>query len=207
MLYSQNNEQTILESYFGQYVGTLLSIGENNGEHLSNVLGLINNGWVGDVVEPSPQPFIELELCHAKNENVYCHNLAIGNKNAAVDFYNSGELLGIGDKGLVSSAIHSETKRWDSLKISFDKIKVQMVTFKIFMEDHAMFKTYDLISVDAEGMDITILRQMELDQLGCKCLVIEHNSLPANVSIIRDYTRAYGFKEIGYNQENIILAR
>lgn len=207
MNHSQNNEQEILEQYFGQHVGQLLSIGENSGTHLSNVYALLSKGWIGDLVEPSPQVFIGLEKLHSHKENICCHQLAIGDRNEMVDLYDSGELLGIGDRALVSTVKKEETDRWASLKMPFNKVKVEMVTFRTFMEDHAMFQTYDLISIDAEGMDIIILRQMELDQLGCKLLCIEHNSLPAQVAIIREYTRPFGLKEIGYNAENIILAK
>lgn len=207
MYRGQNLEDKTISEYFGQFAGTLLSIGENNGTNLSNVRYFLNREWVGDLVEPSPQVFIDLEKMYSQDEFIYCHQLAIGDRNGPIDLYDSGELLGVGDRALVSTVKKEETERWASLKMPFNQVEVEMVTFKAFMEDYAMFKTYDLISVDAEGMDIIILRQMELDQLGCRCLVIEHNSLPANVAIILEYTKAFGFKEIGYNAENIILAR
>ena len=207
MSLSQNNEEEIIGSHFGKYVGTLLSIGENSGMDLSNVFGLIEKGWSGDLIEPSPQVFPALCNLHQYNTKVHCYELAIGDRIAMVTLFDSGELLGRGDRALVSSVCVEETKRWESLNMPFSEVEVKMVTFRKFMEDYAQFKTYDLISIDAEGMDLVILRQMELDQLGCKCLVIEHNSLPAVVASIRDYCLPYGFKEIGYNAENIILAR
>lgn len=206
MYTGQNKEDKVLSEFFGQYVGTLLSIGENNGQDLSNVLHFLDKGWGGDLVECSPQVFPSLSNLHQYNNKVFCHEVAIGNKNGRVVLYDSGELLGTGDRALVSSTDFNETKRWASLNMPFNEVEVDMVTFDTFLTEHAHYKKFDLISVDAEGMDIIILRQMELDQLGCKALVIEHNSIPANVAIIREYTRPFGFKEIGYNQENIILS-
>lgn len=206
MSYSQNNEEFLLKSFFGQYVGTLLSIGENNGRHLSNAYALIQCGWNAELVEPSPGVFEELWRLHKDNKKVWTHDVAIGDRNAFVTLYESGELLKIGDRSLVSSVIVGETERWKSAGIPFSEKRVLMVTFDKFLEN-AHYKKYDLILIDAEGMDLIILRQMELDQLGCKCLVIEHNSLPAVVASIREYCQPYGFREIGYNQENILLAR
>lgn len=205
-VYSQNNEQNVIENFFGQYMGTLLSIGENSGIHLSNVYSLLCKGWIGDLVEPSPQVFIDLEKLHSKDEHVYCHQLAIGDRNEMVDLYDSGELLGVGDRALVSTVKKEETERWTSLKIPFKQVQVQMVTFASFMEDYAMFKTYDLISLDAEGMDLDILRQINLEQVGCKCICVEHNSYPHVLSQIKEYCAPFGLKNVlTMNAENIIL--
>jgi FkbM family methyltransferase len=206
MRHSQNNEQDILESYFGQYVGTLLSIGENDGQHLSNVYALIQKGWGAELIEPSPQVFEQLWKLHNGNKKVWFHDVAIGDKNDFVTLYESGELLKMGDKSLVSTVIPEEMERWRPADVTFSAVRVLMVTFdKFFEKSH--YKKYDLISIDAEGMDLTILRQMDLDSLGCKCLCIEWNSLPNILYQIMQYCSPLGFKEIGKNGENIILAR
>jgi FkbM family methyltransferase len=207
MKYSQNNEEEIIGRYFGQFVGNLLSIGENNGQQLSNVYALIRNGWGGDLVEPSPQVFPELYQLHRGNAKIFCHDVAIGDKNGWVTLYDSGELLKQGDKALVSTVSYQETTRWRPSSIPFSEVQVKMTTFQMFMLERAGYQQYDFISIDAEGMDLTILRQMDLDVLECRCLCVEHNSLPAVVANIRECCFPFGFKEIGYNQENIILAR
>lgn len=206
MKYSQNNEELIVGQYFGQFVGTLLSIGENDGETLSNALALIEKGWSAELVEPSPQVFPSLCNLHQYNNKVNCHQVAIGDRNAIVPFYDSGELLKNGDRALLSTAKMEETKRWTGAGTTFEEIKTVMMTFESFM-DRSSNKTFDFISIDAEGFDMLILRQMDLYQLKCRCLCIEHNSLPAIVANIREHCFPFGFKEIGYNQENIIFAR
>lgn len=207
MSFSQNNEQEIIEGLFGEFKGTLLSVGENDGQTLSNVYSLLQKGWKGDLVECSPQVFPLLLNRHKDRSDVKCHKLAIGDRDGLVTLYDSGELLGTGDRALVSSVFFEETKRWASLNMPFSEEEVEMVSFRTFMGKHAMYKKYDLISVDAEGFDLLILRQMDLDQLGCKLLCIEHNSLPAQVANIKEMTVPLGFKQIGYNAENILLAR
>lgn len=206
-MYSQNDEEEIIGRYFGKFIGTLLSIGENDGQTLSNVYALIEKGWSAELIECSPQVFPALANLHQYNTRVFCHELAIGDRNGEVTLFDSGELLGKGDRALVSTLDYTETKRWQSLNMPFAEQKVNMVTFDEFMREYAHYKSYDLISIDAEGFDLIILRQVPLDRLGCQCLCIEHNSIPANVANIREYTRSFGLKEIGFNQENIILAR
>jgi hypothetical protein len=34
---------------------------------------------------------------------------------------------------------------------------------------------FNFITIDAEGYDLCILKQMDLVALGCECLIIEHN--------------------------------
>ena len=79
--YSQNNEDIIIQNYFKDFTGRLLSIGENDGVTLSNVRALIEKGWQGDLVEPSPSAYSMLEMLYKDNDNVTTHKLAIADKN------------------------------------------------------------------------------------------------------------------------------
>jgi FkbM family methyltransferase len=209
--WSQNNEQQIVDGYFGQFVGTLLSIGENTGLHLSNCKALLDKGWSGILVEPSTKAFQSLFARHGNDDpKVWCFNVAISDFDGTSDFYESGEHLGDGDVALLSTIRYSETKRWAGSATTFEKKQCHVWSVRTLLEQSDAvrgFSTFDFINIDAEGEDMTILRQMDLDQLECKCLVIEHNSLPAVVANIREYVIPFGFKEIGYNAENIILAR
>jgi FkbM family methyltransferase len=206
MKYSQNNESEIIDHHFGSFVGTILSVGENNGKDLSNALALIEKDWGACLIEPSPQVFPALSNLHQYNTKVFCYQLAIGDKTDKVILFDSGELLGTGDRALVSSVKKEETTRWASLNMPFNEVEVDMVTFDMFMQE-SPYKKFQFISIDAEGYDLCILRQMDLDKLDCRCLCIEHNGVPHVISQIRDYVLPHGFKEIGYNQENIIFGR
>ena len=206
MYRGQNLEDKTVAEWFGQYTGTLLSIGENNGEIFSNALELIERGWTAVLCEPSPKVFPALCNLHQYNSNVVCCEVAIGDKNGKAILFDSGELLGIGDRALVSTAKKEETERWASLKMPFEEVEVDMVTWDTFLEG-CPHQKFQFISIDAEGYDLTILRQMDLDRLDCKCLCIEWNSLPNILYQIMQYCSPLGFKEIGKNQENVILAR
>ncbi len=59
-MYSQNNEEQIIIEYFKDFKGHLLDIGANDGLTLSNSRKLIELGWTGDLVEPSPNAFQKL---------------------------------------------------------------------------------------------------------------------------------------------------
>ena len=59
-------------------------------------------------------------------------------------------------------------------------------------------------NIDAEGYDLSILKQMDLKELGCKCLCIEHNGHQYN-DMIRELRR-YNYKTLLVNNENLIVA-
>lgn len=204
--YSQNNEDEIVSNFFGQFVGTMLEVGANDGQTLSQSLHFITKGWKAVLVEPSPKVFEQLIWRHQHNSNVKCYQVAIGDRNGKVTLHDSGELLGHGDKALVSTVNLEETKRWASMNMPFEQIEVDMVTWSTFME-MCPFKTYDYISIDAEGNDLMILKQMDLDKLQCKVLCIEHNGLPNLLSQYSQYVEPLGFQKLSINGENIIFCR
>lgn len=204
-IYSQNNEDTILLDKFKGFVGTLLSIGENSGTHLSNSLALIELGWSATLVEPSPQVFQELVSLHSQRNNVYCINVAVADYIGKADFYDSGEHIGNGDKALLSSLDKHEIKRWGG-STSFTKVKVDVVDFHTLL-NLSPYSKFDFISVDAEGFDLIILKQINLEEIGCKCLCIEYNSNQESLNEILDYCARHGLtKMLLRNAENVILS-
>lgn len=204
--YGQNSEDETVANFFGQFVGTMLEIGANDGQTLSQSLHFISKNWKAALVEPSPKVFKDLLWRHQHNANVYCYGVAIGDKNGKVTLHDSGELLGRGDKALVSTVNVEETKRWASMNMPFEQTEVDMLTWDTFMEC-CPFKTYDYISIDAEGCDWSILKQMDLDKLGCKVLCIEHNGLPNLLHQYSQYVEPLGFQKLAINGENIIFCR
>lgn len=179
--YSQHGEQEIILEYFkGVRDGTLLSIGENDGETFSNALALIKMGWSGDLVEPSFECFTRLFNLHGESENVFLHNVAIWDKDGEFDFFESGSLINGHDYALVSSLKEKETERWitatkpEHKEVSYTKIKVPTITWSKFLL-HSQYKTYDFITMDVEGCELDILKQMDIISLGVKMICVEYN--------------------------------
>lgn len=204
--FSQNNEDLKVKEYFGNYLGDLLSIGENSGTFLSNALLLINDGWSATLVEPAPKAFEQLKELHKDNPSVHCINAAIGDDNKEVAFYDSSTHLGKGDLSLLSTASKKDYDKWKG-STEFEEIKVSMITFDKMMEG-SPYKTFEFISIDCEGYDLSILRQINLMELGVRVLCIEHNGDNAALSEIRSICSSYGLNtELLINAENIILAK
>lgn len=206
MNYSQNNEQEIILNYFDKFIerhghpGALLSIGENDGYHLSNVLAMIERGWKGILVEPSPIAFLKLQELHRSRSGIFCYQVAIADGTGPMPFFDSDSHLKDGDTSLLSTLKKTETKRWSGVQ-TFDEIMVDAQTFKDFMEDKPI-QTFDLISIDAEGMDLTILKQIDLVKTKTSMVIVEWNG--NDFTEFDDYFKFNFFKLHHKNAENLI---
>lgn len=202
-MYSQNGEDKIAIDFFKDFTGSLLDIGSNDGKTLSNSLALIERGWQAVLIEPAQIAFDKCYKLHLNNNKVNAYNIAISNEDGERTFYSSGAHLGNGDTDLVSTLSESETKRWVSTT-TYQEDVVYCYTFKGFMK-LCPVKKFDFISIDAEGEDFEILSQMNLTELGCKMICVEHNSKDTNKFI--NYIAQFGFKVKHMNAENLIMIK
>lgn len=206
LMYSQNLEENSIVEFFKGFQGSLLSIGENDGKTFSNSLRLIELGWDAVLVEPSPKAFEKLAQLHLENENVMLCQLAIGVINGRATLHESGaHVKGGNDLSLVSSLSESETDRWKKSGVEFSECDVPVFNYKTFT-DEIKVKHFDFITIDAEGMDIAILKQIDL--LNVKLLCIEWNSIDENKKEILEYTSTFGMNKIMYQSgENLLICR
>lgn len=202
--YGQNLEDKFVHEYFGNYKGHLLEIGANTGIFLSNSLALINLGWSATLLEPG-ETCVDLMYLHEKNNKVAVHNFGIGETNGKVKFYESANHVpGGSDKGLVSSVDYSETERWRKAGVQFKETEIMLYTFDKFWSSIGKPK-FDFISIDTEGCEVAILQQIDLEQVGCKCLCIEWNGDPDLSTKFTQYCA--GYKLALVNNENLIFVK
>jgi FkbM family methyltransferase len=202
--YSQNGEDIIVQNHFGDFKGTVLSLGENDGRTLSNSYALIENGWNGVLVEPSELVFKKLEALHKQNENVVCLNYAIANKDEELEFFESGPHLGADDFSLLSTLKRSEVSRWNGTGTSFHTKKVNGITFKTLLEK-SPYKKFDFITIDIEGLDYEVLTQIDLNEVGCRMLCIETNSIEDYKYVA--YCQKFGMRVLSKTHENLIFVK
>ena len=204
-MYTQNKEQEYILEYFKDFKGTLLDIGANDGKTFSNSLALIENGWKACLVEPSYTAFDKLKELHKGNDNVKLFNVAIGGEKGVLTFHESGcHLKDKSDHALLSSLDESETLKWKKAGVAFNKYDVSVITYSDLVGiDGANF---DFITIDAEGLDIEILKQIDLTHTSLLC--IEWNSIVANKLVILEYSSQFGMNKIIYESgENLLICR
>jgi FkbM family methyltransferase len=207
MLYTQNNEETLILDYFSNRNPselTVLDIGANDGKTFSNSLRAIESGWSAILIEPSPRAFAILSNLHSFNQNVVCYPIAITNKNGIFQLQESSSILNQGDTSLVSSLKEEETIKWANNNVRFNTVNVMGMDFKSFYETSHR-KKFNLISIDVEGYDYDVLSQIDLGLVGCEMLIVEFNG--KDELLFTEYANKFGLHLISKNPENLIFTK
>lgn len=206
--YSQHGEQQVILDYFKGFFGTLLDIGANDGVTFSNSRALLELGWYGVLVEPSEKTFKKLtENC--KHFPVQMHNVGIADYCGTAEFFESGSLCSPDDHSLISSMKEVETERWKKKSkpedpiVEFTKTKIPVIDFKTLLKN-SRCDTFDFITIDVEGMEVEILRQINMIELGCKMICLEYNGKPEIAEI---YDSLIPYPVHYKNRTNIIYAK
>ena len=211
-MYSQNNEEEVVQRYFDGHRGRLLDIGANDGETFSNSRALLLAGWCGVLVEPSSQASTLLKQLYKDRPDVECFRFGIAESTGPKLLHECGSASGPTgmDVGLLSTLVEAEKARWKDWKhIQYFPKEAWFLSFEEFMVGcrQRNIKKFEFISIDAEGYDWTILQQINLEEVGCRCLCIEHNGVQDLLRAYRDHARSYGLQERAINGENIIFVR
>jgi FkbM family methyltransferase len=200
-MHSQNKEEQYILEYFGDFVGTFCSIGENDGMTLSNVRALFERGWKGVMIEPDPKPFAKLEALYKGQKGLYPYQYAISNHNGKAVLNTSGALLNTGDTGLVSTFHIAEMERFKRV-VKYEPIEVTTYSWRTAL-NRWKIKQFDFISCDAEGEDLTIMKQIDLTNTKCVC--VEWNGVE---DLKEQFSKLMpDFKIIYTSGENLIFAR
>jgi FkbM family methyltransferase len=193
--YSQNKEQEHILSYFDGRIGTFLDLGANDGKTFSNTYALAQLGWSGLCVDASPKAFKALQETHKGHGNIRCMNLALANECGPVTLHEASDTL-------LSSLDPQQRETWKEYNFDWNTVQVEGVTFSVLMERNKTFPTFDFISMDIEGMDIDILKQINLHAYGVQLLCIEHGGRQAEIMDI-----CKGWQVLYYGDINLILCR
>lgn len=220
--FSQSGEQKIILDYFGDFRGAALDIGANDGLLLSNSRALFESGWDVLLVEPSETAFGKLRSLYAtgieqtnngwifvetnlpKQPHACLVNAAITPTDGPVDFYDSGTHLRKGDTSLLSTTRPEELARWKKSGETFTKTTVRGITFETLMKETGV-NHFDFISIDAEGADLEILKQIDLTAVGCRLLCVEVNQ--RGDAEFAEYARRHGMRLLWSCYENRIFCR
>jgi len=170
--HSQNKEAHFIINYFKGYTGTLFDIGANDGITFSNSYDLININWDAHLFEPS-SVYSKLLQLHGEKSHVRLNNFGLSDKCETLKFWESEAHVPNGnDYGLVSTTVFEETKRWPDVK--FHEKEIMLTAFNDYW-GYIGKPVIDFISLDVEGMEMQILRSIDLAEIGCKCLCLEWN--------------------------------
>lgn len=217
-MYSQNDEEAVIAKFFQGRTGRFLDIGAHDGVRLSNTRRLAENGWGGTLVEPSPGPFSALMDAYKGRDDVkLIHAAVLPESSRGSSLFEStgphGSSLfeSTGSHGsslfefhdsrgdFVSTFEQSQLPLWRSTE--FQKIYVAGVTVADLLKTAP--GPYDFITLDVEGINHLIFRELPLAALGTKLVCVEHQN---RFGEVEEYARSQGLPYIlRTNAENAIF--
>lgn len=149
-IYSQNDEQQAILRYFDSSKGRFLDIGAYDGVRLSNTRALLELGWSGVYVEPSPLNLINLSRnCEAFADRVHIVQAAVSNRRGLSEFF-----IDTAPDREWSTTINRDLLASGSV-IAPRALRTSVATISI--HDLQDLGPYDLVSLDAEWEDLKIL--------------------------------------------------
>jgi hypothetical protein len=92
--------------------------------------------------------------------------------------------------------------------VEYEPIEVTTFRWKTFQNrlKSTKIKSFDCISVDAEGSDVEILSQIDLSTI--RLLVIEWNSVDSVKKEILEYTSRFNINKVIYTSgENLVICK
>ncbi len=206
--YAQNKEDLGICNFISQLINAnvpksfqFLDIGANDGVTFSNTRLLAQKfpQYTGFFVEPHPEAFKRLvEVYKDDFTNHKFFNYAIGDKDGSTTMYLNGSHLKTGDVGLLSTLIDTEKERWKDTE-QWEEVQVDVKAYPFSNEK------FDFISIDAEGYDEAILRQIDLSHTYLLC--IEWNSKLDVRERISEYCAKFGLQQYFQSTENLVFIR
>jgi len=170
--FSQAGETNAIRKMLGvgrNYDGYFVEIGANDGITLSTTLGLLKDGWAGLSVEPNPLIFRKLEQNWRgfSRARLACVAVAIQPGPVKLWFANN-------DPEGMMSTISTDDSEWFRKVRSEEYIEVPGLTIANLFESHEVPHSFDLLLIDAEGMDYAILTMLDFERYRPRLIVTEN---------------------------------
>lgn len=166
--------------------GYFVEFGAGDGEHLSNTHFLEKEvGWGGVLAEPNPRFHASLRGkrgCTISTRCVFSHSgETLDFLAARVGEYSRIAAIEPGDS-------HEEKKRSHA-----QHIEVQTISLDDLLTEVGAPTAIDYLSVDTEGSEFEILRELDFDRWAVAAISVEHNDTAARARI-HDLLAAWGYR-------------
>jgi FkbM family methyltransferase len=209
MIYSQHNEQLIIEEFFQGRLGTFLDIGAFDGLNFSNTLRLLELGWSGILVEPATTNFLNLEK-NLKDKEIPFSQYQLINSAVVPNYFKKSTVFfeALHSNGY-GSAVSSFSKDWiDNFVEMSDITEINPTSVKIeHVSDFFNQVGYDFnfITIDVEGLSYELLVSIDWKKFkSLELLCIEAEQLREKYIEVMSH---YNFIMHTYEEGNIFFKK
>ncbi len=193
-MYSQLNDDQIIERFFGSRTGRFLDIGANNGITFSNTRRLFDMGWTGVLVEPDPCAFAALLRNYPKKTGMAFYNIFVDTQDRLRPFY-------ICNDSLLSTGRAEKKAIWT--KQEYADVFVSAVSVARLLETTGC--DFQFVSLDAEGLSFDLLKAFPLAQMNTELWCVEYDN--HNYIAMKEYMGNAGYVVYDENALNLFFAR
>jgi len=140
------------------------------------------DGWAGILVEPVPELFARLQRRYENRTDLVFENAAIAEQDGRRTFYRlSREASGVYELAdqlgsLKREVILSHVEQIPDIQQYLEEIEVACVSFGTLLERHSVDRV-DVLHLDAEGYDATLLRSFPWERFSPGVVLYEHKHL------------------------------
>ena len=165
--FSQNGEDLAIQRLVENHpIGKYIDIGAHHPFRFSNTALLHLKGWVGTNIDANPQSFNDFKSARPNDNNVCA---ALGSQNSVSPYYEFKE-------SALNTFSEDVVKKLSNQGILPYKITpTQVIESKQFLERIFTPDTF-FLSIDAEGMDIEILKDLDFKNFYPCWIVMENQS-------------------------------
>jgi len=200
----------LYEKYLGLTTeGCFVEVGAYDGEYVSNTCALADMGWKGFYIEPVPEYFERCRKRHAGNGAVLVRNVAIGDREDTVTLNIGGPLSTMNDK-MVDNFLELDWAK--TLFSTREQITVKQVTLQEFLTAQQVPVNFDLLVIDVEGYEWTVLKNFDIALWQPKMVIIELHDTNDDYLLIRqecldivDYFERNGYRPVFKDNTNTVF--
>jgi len=191
--YSQCGEDIIVRYVFNVLKlrkPTYLDVGAHHPVFLSNTYAMYKKGSAGVLVEPDPTLYSRIRRKRRRDVSL---NVGVADESGILDFYvMSSKTLNTFSKDEAENTEDSNVRIENTLKIP-------VITINEILEEYFPDEAPDFLSVDVEGMDLEIIKSMDIRRWRPKIICAETLSYSAStggekLSEIHDYLNTHGYR-------------
>lgn len=166
--YAQHLEDLTCIELFNQ-IEKFIDIGANDGYSVSNTFLFALQGAKGLSFEPVQKIYNRLSAFYWFNSKVKTFKLGLSNKKDTIQ---------IREDGLLSSILDTEDESCKVLLKKYSKenasiAEIQVDTLDNILQKYSEFYDNDVVSLDVEGHEFTVLEGINFQKFQTKCFIIE----------------------------------
>ena len=179
--YSKNNEDLFLSNYFKNKLnGRYIDIGAHHPYRSSNTCLLYQTGWSGINIDLSKTSIDLFNIARPRDTNL---NFVVADKKRKVKIYESKNLGLLNTINPMFASLFIKDKH--TKKVYADSLNNLL---KKYGDKNNKF---DLIDIDAEGSDYSILKKIDFSKYSFKLILVETHSF--NDKVKEDKRKIYSF--------------